>query len=71
MKLAKIITVASVIMLGCTIAARAYQINGKYARLISCDFGWSAVRGESGYTGTYEVFGEIWTIYFGSSYCEV
>ena len=50
--------------------ASAYQINGKYASLISCDYGWSAVRGESGYTGTYEVLGEIWTVYFGSSYCK-
>ena len=50
-------------------SASAYTINGKYARLISCDYGWSYVRGESGYTGTYEVMGEIWTVYFGSSYC--
>jgi hypothetical protein len=51
-------------------SASAYMINGKYASLISCDWGWSAVRGESGYTGTYKVMGEIWTVYFGSSYCK-
>jgi len=50
--------------------AYAYTIHGKYASLISCDYGWSAVRGESGYTGTYDVMGEIWTVYFGSSYCK-
>ncbi len=47
-----------------------YMINGKYASLVSCDYGWSYVRGESGYTGTYKVMGEIWTVYFGSSYCK-
>ncbi len=51
-------------------AASAYTINGQYASLISCDFGYSSVRQESGYTGTYEVMGEIWTVYFGSSYCQ-
>lgn len=50
--------------------ASAYQIYGKYAALISCDYGWSAVRGENGYTGTYDVQGEYWTVYFGSSYCK-
>jgi hypothetical protein len=48
----------------------AYSINGKYASLVSCDYGWSAVRGESGYTGTYEVLGEYWTVYFGTAYCK-
>lgn len=47
----------------------AYSINGKYARLISCDWGWSSVRGESGYTGIYEVYGELWSVYFGPNYC--
>ena len=51
-------------------AAGAFNINGHYARLVSCDFAYSAVRGESGYTGTYEVSGEIFTVYFGSNYCE-
>lgn len=50
--------------------ALAYQINGYYARLISCEYGWSAVRGEYGNTGTYEVSGEIWTVYFGQDSCE-
>lgn len=48
----------------------AYTINGKYAQLISCDYGYSSVRGESGYTGLYRVMGEIWSVYFGSSYCK-
>jgi hypothetical protein len=51
-------------------SASAYTINGMFARLISCDFSYSFVRGESGYTGTYEVLGEFWTVYFGSYYCE-
>lgn len=61
---------AVVLLIIGTASASAYTINGKYARLISCDFGWSSVRGESGYTGTYEVMGEVWTVYFGSSYCK-
>ena len=52
------------------VAAHAYTINDKYARLVSCEWAWSAVRGEAGYTGTYEVLGEYWTVYFGQSYCE-
>lgn len=52
------------------VPAAAYQINGQYARLISCEFAFSPVRQESGYTGTYEVLGEIWTVYFGQNYCE-
>ncbi|MFV1494894.1 hypothetical protein VW040_01060 [Phaeobacter sp. JH85H1] len=47
----------------------AYTINGHYASQISCEYGWSAVRGESGYTGVYEVLGEYFSVYFGSSYC--
>jgi hypothetical protein len=47
----------------------SHTINGVYARLISCDFAYSSVRGESGYTGTYEARGEIFTQYFGSQYC--
>ena len=51
-------------------SATAYTIHGKYASLIKCEFGYSPVRGESGYTGYYDVMGEIWTVYFGSSYCK-
>lgn len=47
----------------------SHTINGHYAELISCDYGFSSVRGESGYTGTYKVMGEIFTQYFGSRYC--
>ena len=50
-------------------AVNAYQINGVYARQISCTYAYSSVRGESGYTGVYEARGEIFSIYFGSSYC--
>jgi hypothetical protein len=47
----------------------SHTINGHYAQLITCDFAYSATRGESGYTGTYKVLGEIFTQYFGSNFC--
>jgi len=50
--------------------AQAYTIHGQYANLISCDYEWSNLRMEHGYTGTYSVMGEIWTVYFGNSHCE-
>ena len=65
----KIIIAAGLVAAFAT-SANAYTINGWYAQLVSCDYGWSAVRGESGYTGTYLVNGEYWTVYFGSSYCQ-
>lgn len=49
--------------------ASAYSINGKYATLVPCDFAYSEARDESGYTGTYLVFGEYWTVYFGDADC--
>lgn len=61
---------AVVLLMVGSFSVNAYTINGKYASLVSCDYGYSAVRGESGYTGTYEVMGEYWTVYFGSSYCK-
>ena len=66
----KSLVLSVVLVLMGAVSAFAYTINGKYARLISCDYGYSSVRGESGYTGTYEVQGEIWTVYFGSRYCQ-
>ena len=50
--------------------ADAYEINGFYARLVTCNYEFSAVRGESGYTGIYEAMGELFSIYFGPNYCE-
>jgi hypothetical protein len=47
----------------------SHTINGVYASLISCNYAYSSVRGESGYTGTYKARGEIFTQYFGSRYC--
>ena len=53
----------NILMLICALllstSAFGYMINGKYASLISCDYAYSSVRGESGYTGTYKVMGEI------------
>ena len=67
----KKILLSIIITLSTVSAAQAYQINGWYASLVSCDYAYSSVRGESGYTGTYLVNGEYWTVYFGSSYCSV
>jgi hypothetical protein len=64
-----VLALVSLVAVGAT-SAHAYQIKGYYAQLISCDFEYSAVRGESGYTGTYDVMGEIFTVYFGSNYCQ-
>jgi hypothetical protein len=47
----------------------SHTINGVYAQLISCDYAYSSVRGESGYTGTYKAYDEVFTQYFGSRYC--
>jgi alpha-D-ribose 1-methylphosphonate 5-triphosphate synthase subunit PhnG len=60
---------ATCLLLVCS-TVNAYDINGNYASLIKCEYGYSHVRGESGYTGYYRVMGEIWTVYFGSDYCE-
>lgn len=49
--------------------AFSHTINGHYAQLLSCNYGYSSVRGESGYTGTYKVMNEVFTQYFGSNYC--
>ncbi len=70
LKSIKLIVITIFLLTGGALTANAYTINGKYASLISCDYGYSAVRGESGYTGTYNVMGEIWTVYFGRSYCK-
>ena len=51
-------------------ASSAYQINGVYASLVSCDYAYSSVRGESGYTGVYNARDELFTVYFGSTYCK-
>ena len=64
----KLLTILFVLTLSS--ASSAYQINGVYASLVSCDYAWSAVRGESGYTGTYKAYNELFTVYFGSTYCK-
>jgi hypothetical protein len=65
----KIITAVLYAALLASATVSAHTINGHYASLVSCDYGYSAVRGESGYTGTYRVLGELFTQYFGSRYC--
>ena len=56
------------VFLTLTSPAVAYTIGGAYASLISCDWGqWGY---KHGYIGTYKANGEIYRIFFGSSYCE-
>ena len=69
LKSIKLLAVMACLVAGGALTANAYTLNGKYAQLINCNFEYSVVRGESGYTGTYNVQGEIWTVYFGSKYC--
>jgi len=69
MKLVKTLAIALTLFFSLAVGAHSYTINGKYATLISCDYAYSSVRGESGYTGTYDVMGETWTVYFGKRYC--
>ena len=45
----------------------AYTIGGAYASLVSCDYGqWGY---QYGYIGTYEANGQMYQVFFGSSYC--
>ena len=69
MKKRLLIGTLAVSMASASASAFSYQINGVYAQLIDCTFAYSAVRGESGYTGTYKALSETFTVYFGSSYC--
>lgn len=48
--------------------ANAYTIGGAYASLIKCE--WGNYGYEYGYIGTYNVNGKIYSIFFGSKYCE-
>ena len=49
-------------------AASAYSIGGAYARLTDCSWGkWGY---EYGNIGTYEVNGQYYTVFFGSSSCQ-
>ena len=46
---------------------QAYTIGGAYASLVSCDYGqWGY---KYGYIGTYEANGQMYQVFFGSSYC--
>ena len=54
--------------LSLTKIAGAYTIGGAYAQLIDCS--WGKYGYEYGHIGTYKVNGEIYRIFFGSSYCE-
>tara|TARA_B100001248_G_C27394916_1_gene464864 strand:+ start:215 stop:421 length:207 start_codon:yes stop_codon:yes gene_type:complete len=50
--------------------ASAYMIGNSYATLISCDYGYNADYGTSGYTGVYRTTsGNIYTKWFGNNYC--
>lgn len=47
--------------------AQAYTIGGAYASLVSCT--WGQYGNQYGNIGTYNVNGQIHSIFFGSSYC--
>ena len=49
-------------------SAQAYTIGGAYASLVSCD--WGQYGYKYGNIGTYKVNGQIYQIFFGSSYCK-
>ena len=49
-------------------AVPAYEINGAYARLVSCV--WQQYGNSFGYVGVYSVYGKHYTVFFGSSYCK-
>ena len=47
----------------------AYNIGGAYASLLSCN--WGQYGYEHGYIGTYRTInGQIYTVFFGSNYCQ-
>jgi hypothetical protein len=48
-------------------ASFAYQIGGAYASLLSCDYGQYGY--QYGNIGTYDVNGQIYKVFFGSSWC--
>jgi len=49
-----------------TTYAQAYTIGGAYASLLSCD--WGQYGYKYGNIGTYKVNGQIYQVFFGSSY---
>ncbi len=53
---------------GVSQVATAYTIGGAYARLISCT--WGQYGYKYGNIGTYEANGQIYKVFFGSSYCQ-
>ena len=69
-RIASVVALTTIVVGALATSAGAYQIYGKYASLNSCEYVWSDVRGEFGYTGIYEVMGEYWSVYFGRSYCQ-
>ena len=61
--------VGAVIAISLPAAVFAHTINGKFASLVTCEWAYSQLRGESGYTGIYKVGNEVVSQYFGSKYC--
>ena len=51
-----------------TTSAQAYTIGGAYASLLSCD--WGQYGYKYGNVGTYKVNGQVYQVFFGSSYCK-
>jgi len=66
----KIVQVSAMVLslVACASSASAYTIGGAYASLLSCD--WGQYGNQYGNIGTYSVNGDIYQIFFGSSYCK-
>ena len=47
---------------------RAYEIGGAYAQLVSCTWGQHGY--EFGHIGTYNANGKMYSVFFGSKWCE-
>ena len=50
------------------VVSSAYTIGGAYATLVSCN--WGQFGYQHGYLGTYNVNGQLYTVFFGNNYCQ-
>jgi hypothetical protein len=65
-KLEKIFLVISFAVLGIS-TALAHTIGGAYASQVSCR--WGQFGNQKGYIGTYNVYGQWISQFFGNNYC--
>jgi hypothetical protein len=57
-----------ILLLASSTNAFSYNIGGAFASLVSCD--WGQYGYEYGNTGTCNLNGKIYQVFFGTSYCE-